>query len=220
MIYQALYDMVIPWVPGAPENLVLQEIRNSMIELCEKSLIVQRDHYPVTVLAGINNYEFEPPDGWIVVKIMRMWFKDQLMIPHHLDNNRSTWEYNPDAIFDKKPEGNTPRWYTQKDEKEFIIWPHPKETLVDAITMRVALKPTRICPDPCDVFPDELFEDYAEVIASGAKRRLMLIPKKPYSDPQQAGVEQSLFIAGLNMARQRATHGYVRSNMQVRLPRI
>lgn len=223
MIYQALYDYVIPWVPGAPENLVLQEIRNAVIELCEKTLIVQRDHPPVTSISTINDYDFDPPDGWLVTKIMRMWFKGDVMVPHHLDNSsefNGTWEYNRDLVYGPRPEGANPKFYTQKNELGFIVWPAPKDTIADAITLRVALKPTRICPDPCDQIPDEIFEDYAEVIASGAKRRLMLAPKKPYSDPQQATVEQGLFLAGLNVARQRANHGYVRSNMSVRIPRI
>lgn len=222
MIYRDFLDYVIPWVPGCPVELALQEVRNSMIELCEKSLIIQRDHPPVTVINNVTDYDFEPPEGYLVTKIMKMWWEGVEMRPENLDHNRLRgYAYNNEVVT-HNPKTTTPRpmCYSQKDEYGFFIWPIPKETKVDAITIRVALKPKRICPDDCDPVDDMIFEDYVETIAAGAKRRLMLVPKKPYSDPNQAAAEQQLFMAGMNVARQRANHGYVRSNMRVSIPRI
>lgn len=221
MIYADFLNYVIPWVPGCPTPLALQEIRNAMIELCEKALIIQRDHHPVTVLSNITDYDFEPPEGYLVTKIMKMWYLGQEMRPEQLDHQLLRgYAYNNDVVTHLPRQMGDPRFYSQKDEYGFFVWPIPKETKVDGITIRVALKPKRICPDECDPVDDMIFEDYAETIAAGAKRRLMLIPKKPYSDPNQATAEQQLFMAGMNVARQRAVRGYVRSPLRVSIPRI
>ena len=223
MIYADFLDYVAPWCPGAPTPMMLQEIRNAMIELCEKALIIQRDHSPITLIQEVTEYDFEPPEGYLVTKIMKAWYLGRPVQPDNLDDMRLGplgYAYNNLVIPHAPHTVGEPRMYSQKDEYGFFVWPMPKETKVDGWQMRVALKPKRICPDECDPVDDMIFEDYAETIAAGAKRRLMLMPKKPYSDKEQAMAEQTLFMAGMNVARQRAVRGYVRSDSRVNIPRI
>lgn len=82
--------------------------------------------------------------------------------------------------------------------------------------MRVALKPTR----SSSTIEDVIFEDYAEVIGHGAKFRLMSAPNKPYSDIAGAALSRTIFEEGMNTARQRATRGYVRSDLRVKLLKV
>lgn len=213
--YTDFLDYVMPHVPGAPVNLVTHEIRNSVIDFCRRSHCFQRDHDPVTIVKGLIDYDFEPPTGTLVVKIMRAWVQDREITPVAPDYIKDPEFYNSSFSGAKKNEA-PPMIYTQKDERTVSLYPFPNETIPLGLTMRVALKPT-VTSTTCEDF---LLQDYAEPIASGALYRLMTSPGKPYTEPQLAMAHSQMFMSGVNTARQAASHGHVRANMQVKLRRI
>lgn len=214
--YTSFLDYVMPDVPGCTNEIALHAIKNTVIDFCEKSLILQVDHDPVTVVANQVDYDLEPPTrDHLIVKIQKMFYRDNPIDPVAPDGILSANLYNrlyPNA----NPEKGPPRLYTQKDARTFSIFPVPTETEKMVLTLRVALKPTRSATQ-CD---DIIFEEYAETIGNGAVSRLCLSPKKPYSNPQLATAKQALYTTGLNIARQRAVRGYVRAQEQVVLRKI
>lgn len=213
--YEDFFDEVLPYLPGCTPALAKVAIRNAVIDFCEGSLILQRDHDPVSALEGIIDYEFDPPTGYLVTKVMRAWYKGNELTAKAPDELPSPNLYNtayPNAVVTKQD----PSIITQKDERTFTIYPHPQETATSAITMRVALKPTRASTSIEDV----IFEDYAEIIGHGAKYRLMSAPSKPFTSPDGASSSKILFDEGVNTARQRAVRGYVRSDLRVNIPRV
>lgn len=213
--YEAFLDEVLPHVPGCTNEIALQAIKNTVIEFCEKTFILQVDHDPVTVIAGEVDYDLEPPEGYLVTKIIRAWFKNSELTPVGPDDIDKPSLYNRD--FAGVDAGRSdPTMITQKDERTFSVFPIPLNTDPLALTIRVALKPTRASTE----VEDSIFEDYAEIIAHGALTRLMLSPGKPYSNPQVGVARSGLFNAGVNLARQRATSGFVRTSRQVTLRRI
>ena len=213
--YSAFLDYVMPHVPGCTNEMALLEIRNACIDFCEKSLILQRDHDPVTVVKGQVDYDFEPPTGYLVTKLMKAWYKTKELPPLAPDEINRAEVYN--RSFTGADVGQTdPRNILQKDERTYTLYPVPSETVPMSLTMRIALKPTRASTTIDDV----IFEDYAEAIAAGAKARLMMSPGKPYSNPQGAVAWLGMYQSGLNTARQRATHGNARGDLKVKLRRI
>lgn len=213
--YEDFFPNILPEVPGAAEMVVLNAVRNAVIEFCEKSLVVQRDHDPVTLIEGKVDYDLEPPGGYLVVKVMKAWLENNPLDPLAPDLVREAGVYN--RLFSSYQKANsTPRAYLQKDERTITVWSPPEKKYPNGLTMRVALKPTRASTEVEDV----VFEDYAEVIASGALSRLMMSAGKPYTNIEMAAVHKSLFQQGINVARSRALHGQVRSNLSVKLRRI
>jgi hypothetical protein len=210
----AFLDYVLPQVPGCTPEMALLEIKNTLIDFCEKSLILQQDADPVTVINGIMDYDLEPPKDYLVVKIMKAWYKGQELDAYSGDQIQTPSVYNQNSGY--LVNRGDPRFYLQKDARTFSIYPIPAETARLALTMRVAVKPTRSSTEIEDV----IFEEYAEVIGHGAVSRLALSPGKPYSSRQFAADKQSLYIAGLNVARDRAQKGYVRSSKHVKMRRI
>lgn len=213
--YNAFLDYVLPEVPGATNEMALLAIKNTVIDFCEKSLILQVDHDPVTLIKGQVDYDLEPPSNTLITKIMKVFYNSYPIEPVAPDDVRVADIYNkryPDA----QPKEGPPEMYTQKDARTFSVFPFPKETEKLALTLRVALKPTRSSTQ-CD---DLIFEEYAETIGHGAISRLAISPNKPYSNPALAGARNVLYTAGVNMARQRANRGYVRSSTQVKIRKI
>jgi hypothetical protein len=214
--HSTFLDYVMPYVPGATVELATLELKKTCIEFCEKSLIIQRDHDPVTVIASTGDYDFESPiTNHLVTKVMKMWFKGSVMNAINPDEITDPTIYNTGfdgAVIAK----STPQAYFQKDERTFTIYPRPSATSPSAITMRVALKPSRSAL----LVEDVLLEDYAEEIGAGAIARLMMSPGKPYTSPSSGALYQARFMQGVNTARQRVLRGYVRSDARIQIPEI
>ena len=206
------YQYVLPDVSGCPEISVDIAIRAAVIDFCEKSLVIQRDHDPITVLVGVIDYDLEPPTNNVVTKVMRVWFKNlelQAMAP---DNVYHAEIYN-NLFVGANVNQSEPRFYLQKDSRTVTIYPIPKETATNALTMRVAYKPTRTA----QIIDDSIFEDYAETIAYGAKYRLLSMASKPWTNGPAAAAAMTLFNSGVNVARQRASRGNSRADIRVTL---
>lgn len=215
-LFSDFLNDVMPDVPGCTTEIAQHAIKNTIIDFCEKSLILQRDHDPVSVAANVIDYDFDPPDNFLVIKIMRAWYKNKPLEPVSPDDIDKPEVYN--QLFEgASVAGAEPNAILQKSERQFTIYPIPSEAAANAITMRVALKPTRSSEEVDDV----IYEDYSEIIAYGAKARLMMSPNKPYTNPQLAVSALGMYQSGLGVARQRATRGYyVRSDLKVKLLRI
>lgn len=212
--HTAFLDYVMPEVPGCTNAMALLAIKNTIIDFCEKSLILQQDHDPVTAVADVVDYDFEPPTGYLVLKIMNAWYKGQKLDPYSPDQVETPSVYNQNSGY--LVNRGDPRFYLQKDARTFSLYPIPRETVPLSVTMRIAVKPTRSSTSIDDI----IFEEYAEIIGHGAVSRLALSPGKPFSNRQLAADKQSLYIAGLNVARDRAQKGYVRASKHVRMRRI
>ncbi len=206
------YPYVLPDIPGCPEITADVALRASLIEFCEKSLIIQRDHDPITVILNKTDYDLEPPTGQLVSKVMRAWYKDTKLDPVAPDNVDAATVYN--SLFaNASIKKADPRQFLQKDERTITVHPVPKETAANALTLRVALKPTR----KATVFDDVLYEDYAEGVAHGAKYRLLSMANKPWTNGPAAANALTLFNAAVNVARNRAARGNTRGNVRVTL---
>ena len=213
--YEQFLDYVMPHVPGCPVELAVQAIRNTTIEFCERTLILQRDHDPVTVVANVQDYDCEPPTGYLVHKVMKAWYKERELTPFTPDQISDAFAYRR-KIDGVTPNKTDPQRFYQKDERTFSLHPWPVETVVEAVTMRVALKPTRASTSVDDV----IYEDWMDAIAAGALVRLQMSPAKPYTLPNAAAINQQIYTQKLNEARQKAIRGHVRGNQQIKLRRI
>jgi hypothetical protein len=208
-------DYIMPHVPGCVVDIAKHELVNTLIDFCERTLILQRDLDPTTVVENQIDYDLDAPTGYKVCKIMKAWYLNNEISATAPDMVSAPQVYNQ-TMTDAPVQSGVPGAYVQKDDATFSLYPVPAETVANAITMRAALKPIR----SSTTIEDFIFEDYAEVIAKGTLKRLMLHPAKTYSNNDMAVANNVLYEQGVNSARQRATRGYGRSNLQVKLRRL
>lgn len=213
--YESFVSRIYIEASGCPEPLAIQVIRDAAIDFCVRSNFIQRDMDPIAAQEGIGDYDLEPPSQQLVVKIMKCWYKNYELNPVAPDYIKDPAFYNANIPNNPQSTGE-PLVFTQKDERTFSVYPIPKETTESALTLRISCKPTRASTS-CE---DSLFEDYLDVIASGALSRLVSAVGKPYSAPAMVAFYANKFFAGVNEARQRASKGNVRANMQVRMRKI
>lgn len=211
--YEEFFSWVLPEVAGCPEITAIQSIRDSVIQFCELSLIHQVDHDPISVTAKISDYDIESPLTYCrVVKVMKAFYKGKELDAAGPDEVVDPAVYNTN-IGGYTPSYSTPTAFFQKDTTSLTLMPIPDQTLASAITMRIALVPTRNS-NSCEDF---LFEQWVEPISAGAVARLQLSSGRPYSNPQAASANQARFMSGVNVARSRAVRGFNRSSLQVQL---
>ena len=203
---------VLPDVPGCPADMAIRAIRHTVIEFCERSLIHQVTQDPISLRPNLSDYYLDAPTGFRIQKIMKVWFRGQVLEPVAPDEINTPEAYNPRISGYTATKGQ-PVAYTQKDFDSVTFLPIPDQTYSTAITMRVALVPLRDATS-CEDF---LYEQWGEHLACGAKARLMLTMGKPYTNPEAAAVNQARYNVALNDARQRAIRGNVRSDLRVQL---
>ncbi len=213
--YEDFFPYIQPDIVGAPEPVMAMAVKNACIEFCEKSLVLIRDHDPVTVATGIVDYDLEPPTGYIVVKIMNAWLENNKLTPMTPSVVREAALYNRNfSSYVEAP--TTPQYYLQKDERTVTLWGVPGDDYFSGLTMRVALKPTRASTTVDSV----ILEDHAESIAQGAMFRLMVSPGRPYSNPQMAAAYKTLFQSAINTARLTSEYGRLRASQSVTMRKI
>lgn len=214
-LYEDFFPYIQPDIAGAPEPIMAMAVKNACIEFCEKSLVLIKDHDPVTISTGVIDYDLEPPTGYIVVKIMNAWLENNKLTPMTPSVVREAAVYN--RSFSSYVEAlTTPQYYLQKDERTVTVWGVPDKDLVGGLTMRVALKPSRASTSVDSV----ILEDHAESIAQGAMFRLMVTPGRPYSNPQMAAAYKSLFQSAINTARLTSEYGRLRTSQSVTMRKI
>lgn len=194
------YDEVLPDLPGCPQNVAGNAIKNAAIEFCERSFAYVVDHDPIAAVGGQSEYGWAPPTGTKVVRAEHVWYDKKRLAPKTRDEIAGMHAYWPDW------EG-TPLYFVQEKLEKLILVPRPSAALANAIRAKVAVKPSRAAAD----IDDAIWEKYLEQIASGARAKLFAMQRKPWSDGKLAAYHLARFEEAIGGARLSAFKGHVRS---------
>jgi hypothetical protein len=193
------YDLLMPDLPGCPPAAADSALRQSSITFCEQSLAWQAEHQPVFVMGGIAEYVLSPPEGTVVHTITHAALDGEEIEPFTSERNITIRN-----------------WRRQTGKPRYVLGGPSSLTLVPApdingiLTITVALKPSATSTG----IDGALFQEYREAIIHGSMARLMLSPKKPYTDIQLAAYHQQQFIIKTAAAGVRAAKSYARVPLQ------
>lgn len=197
--FTAWYDEVLPEINGAPpQALVLNAIRNAAIEFCEKSLIWNHEHDPVTIAANVNLYDYAKPASTVVVRPLQAWISKLTPVVYKTPGQLA------DLFGDWREAAGGPSFITQVRPAQFYLVPKPTLTIINGLTLRIAVKPSRAATD-IETF---IYEDWLDGITAGAKARLFAMNKKPWANAQLAADNLDRFTAKVREAQDRALRGY------------
>jgi hypothetical protein len=205
MTWGDFYDLVLPDVPGAPPSAVDVALRQAAIAFAEQSLAWRYNHPDIAVTSGTAQYAFVPPDQAVVHAIHYAAFNGS-EIATRVDESSVT-------IYDWRNQTGTPE-YVFGGAISLTLVPTPDADGV--LTLEVILKPSA---DATGI-DDSIFDEFREAIAHGALSRLMLSPKKPYTDPALAAYHQQQFTIKTAAAGMRAARNYTRAPIQTSIRRI
>lgn len=203
-LWSDFYDLLMPDLPGCPAAAADSALRQSSIAFCEESLAWQTEHQPVFVIADIAEYAFSPPQGAIVHAITGAVLDGEEI-----------------GLFVGEKNSTIRNWRRQTGKPRYVLGGLSSLTLVPApdinglLAMIVALKPSATSTG----IEDTLFNEYREAIIHGAMARLMLSPKKPYTDIQLAAYHRQQFIIKTAAAGVRVARSYARVPLRTEILR-
>ncbi|HTJ55870.1 MAG TPA: hypothetical protein VL380_10715, partial [Nitrosospira sp.] len=171
------YDLAAPDLPGCPLAVMDVALRLVTINFCEHSLAWTYAHPDIPVTPNIDSYAFTPPAGAVVHAIIRAEFNGRRIDFSRAEADREISGRNRTGI----------PGYVRASAMSLILTPTPDTS--GTLAMTVALKPS---PDAAGI-DDSIFDEYREAIVHGALARLMLSPKKPYTNMQLAQYHEQLF---------------------------
>ena len=155
--------------------------------------------YPITV-----------PSGTAFVKGVQAWLNDAPIDPisqDDLDNEFNNTSFGWVGV-NWRTDVNLPtRFYFPDDRTVGLALPPASS---GNLRILAALKPTRAS----STLPAWIWERYVETIAHGAKAKIMLIPKKPYSDMKTGAYHMDQFNGAIGEARVRAARSATRAPLR------
>lgn len=163
---------LMPSLPGAETALVIHKIRRVSQDFFTRTRAWQETLDPISVDAGEATVPMiADSSGAEVVRIESVWINGKMISPEsvtELDAMQPNWPQVTGA----------PSAVTQLSPTTALLFPIPDAAT--NIQFRVSLRPN----DAATVLPDDLAAEYRSAIIDGVKAKMMLIPKKPWSNPQ------------------------------------
>lgn len=214
--YTVPYEQFLPFVTqyaqDVSEFVAVDAIRNACIEFCERTQILEYDIPDIDIVALQSNYVIPTPADTKVVNILQAYYNtDILLIPKSPDELASIYRMSNWQTLQ-----GTPQFITRLVKPEVTIVPVPYTNTNDSLRLRVALAPTRDSQE----IDSEIYEQWAEIIARGARARIYNHPKQPYFDRAAAAEEARMFRVGINEARIQVAKGLSRDSTQVEFQRL
>lgn len=201
---------ILPFVPGCPTPTAYQELRNSAIEFCEQTTVIQvTSEVPSVSLQSA--YTFPAQTEQQPCRLLEAFYgkrelgiapTDQVGDSPALVGDAGTGEQtfgDPVAAFLRAPAA-----------AQIAVAPVPKTPLSSAyFVFRVALRPTRAATS----LADELFDNWVVPVAAGAIARLRGYPGQMFTG--DASMAMGTFSRGMAEARIEARKARVRAGMRV-----
>lgn len=208
--YEKFLPHVLPHVANCFEDQAIIAIRNACIDFCRETLLFQQDLDPITVQTGVNTYEIDVPNGYVLGQVLGVYYmtrrlerKSQMELERAFTRNWQSLE-------------GTPQAYTQFNQDEITLVLCPAETHANALTGRFSYLPSRTSTTVDNV----LYERYLEDIVAGALSHLMATPNQPYTDTAASAFYASKFRTAKQNTRSFVAGGMNHAPMRARYNRI
>lgn len=204
--FEDLYDEVMPELPGAPQPMVYNAIRNSVIAFCNGSDIWRTWLDPIDVVAGQNTYDITTDAGTDLVTLLSVKYDGRRILTPRNEDALNEWHAR------WRTERDEPKHYMQQDQDSVIIACVPPCSITGGLMLSVSLQPERTAK----TFPGWIYSQYWEGITAGAKARMLKMPAKPWSNPQAGMMYEQTFDNETAGARADASRSLVRSRAVTR----
>lgn len=199
MPWSAFFDQLSSEVPGCPQTMQISALRQAAIRFCEQSLAWKYDHPDIAIIPGSAKYLFDPPGGTAVHTIVYAEFNNNPLETRLMERDISRWHLR---LTTGVPE------YVLGGPVSLTLVPMPD--VAGPLKLKVVLKPT----PTADGIDDDIFNEYHEAIVHGALSKLMLSPKKPYTDVVMANYHAQMFLINTACAGVRESKSHNRAPLE------
>jgi hypothetical protein len=208
--YSKFLPLVLQYVPDASDFIAENAIKQAAIEFCEKTLVWQINIPAMDVVNGQNSYPVQTPADTKFVVPVQAYFNTNLLIPKGPDELAEIYRMG-----DYQQIQGAPQYITRMIKPEVMLVPTPYVTQPAILYVKAAIAPTR---DSSEI-DSEIYEQYAEAIAWGARGRLLAQPRQDYSDKAGAIEALKMFRYEINRVRMQVTKGLTRGSPRIEFQR-
>jgi hypothetical protein len=200
--FEDMLNDVLPDVPGCTNEMAINALRNAAIELYTKSWIYSQDCDSQKTVKGQAEYDLDTFTNYKNIGVVSAQFDDSALIPIGVTSlNRSNLRWQDDI--------GTPTNYFTNDYTTVRLYRIPD--LIGTLNSTVALAPTKTSTG----IENFIYDLYSEPLAAGAKARLMLVPSKPFTDPNTSREYRMQFSAAITDAKWRAHKSLTNAQLQM-----
>lgn len=197
-------------VPGCPQPVIMQYIRDAAIEVCERTLVWRYEQPAIRLTAGVYDYPYETPSDTEVHSFITVAVNGEQLSPQTIEQLHDKYPQWPDTDVDHR---GSPRYVTQIDADNFAIAPVPDGGITYDVKMILALKPVRTATG----MDKTVFDDIENVIMHAALQHLLVLPSKPWSDRELAAYHAKQYLSKTTERRARANLGAGRASVSVQM---
>jgi hypothetical protein len=208
--FLTLVNRLSPSVPGCPQPIILQYVRDAAIEACEKTLAWRYEQPMIRLTPGVYEYPYNNPTNTEVHAFLTAAVNGNAVDPVTLEQLYKRYPDWPSLDPDKRAD---PRFICQLDPDNFVLAPIPDNTVNYDLKMIVALKPLR----ESEFMDKTILDDLENVIMHGALQHLLVLPGKNWTDRELATYHAKQYLSKITERRARANLGAARASMSVQM---
>jgi len=208
-LYMDLVGQVSPITDSCPSLVVMNAIRQTVIDLCERGQIWKYKHPDVVLTPSTYNYQFVTPNADTVISLVESARVNDISIsvntPIDAINNFPKF---PDIV-------NTgpPTILFQLDQRSYNVAPTPDAVITYTLKLITTLKPTQVSTGT----DSTLLQEHQETIVHGALHRLLLQPEQDWTNMELAGYHGKQYTYKLNLFKAQAKKGFSTANVSVQM---
>ena len=202
--------------PNCPKSIIIDELRNSLIDFCVNTDIYMQELTPFVVAANVNEYEandLDIPAGAELNHIIDIFRSSSDSTVRLSQKNLSPLEakaqIGSQSIFKTYGTGRV-KYYTQRDQENILIAPTPDAT--ETFYALYSLKPTVTST----TIPSIIANEYKEAIVHGALYRLQMMKDSPWTDLQAAELNKRMYDKAEALAVRKTKYGNVGATLTVK----
>lgn len=197
---------ILPHVPGCPGVLAERELLRAAQAFFARSRVWSVLTEAQAVSAGNAEIPLEFVGDALpeVVRVEAVWLDGKLLETVAAENAESVLDGD-----DWAAEEGEPQYALMLTPNVIRLYPIPVEPATIGLVVRATVRPSDTSPG----LPSDLTARWREAILAGAKGRLMVYPKKPWTDVQLGA---GLLAEASNQADAAQTAGLLRGHMRAR----
>lgn len=186
--FDALHDLVLPYLPGAERGIVDSQIRKVARDFLKRTTL-QRESFVFETVPGVATYELSPTFGQVSA-IMAVWEGDN---PNPLD---VATESRRHVVAPGAPRA----WWTMVPHL-LSLWPTPDSVYRVSVNaaLTLALDGTQL--------PEAIVLHHAEALAAGVLSTMFSMPGKPWTQRQAAEAAGRQYSGAVRTARAETREG-------------
>lgn len=206
----SLVNRLAPSVPGCPQPIIEQHVRDAAIEACERTLAWRYEQPSTRLTPGVYEYPYNNPLQTEVHAFLTATVNGSPLDPVTLEQMYFKYPQWPDFDVNQR---STPRVICQLDPDNYTIAPLPDADKAYDLKMIVVLKPLRSASG----MDKNVMDDLENVIMHGALQHLLVMPNKNWSDRELATYHAKQYLSKITERRARANIGNARASMTVQM---